>query len=101
MNNNLPRVYASPINKALNNNLEYYVSNIDDMNLRSVKQENIPRKINEIFASPNHVYKSKVKIVLNNNEEFETTIVGKTNNYLLALNGDKISIDNIINIDKI
>lgn len=101
MNNNLPRVYASPINKALNNNLEYYVSNIDDMNLRSVKQENIPRKINEIFASPNHVYKSKVKIVLNNNEEFETTIVGKTNNYLLALNGDKISIDNIISIDKI
>lgn len=101
MNNNLPRVYASPINKALNNNLEYYVSNVDDMNLRSVKQENIPRKINEIFASPNHVYKSKVKIVLNNNEEFETTIVGKTNNYLLVLNGDKISIDNIINIDKI
>lgn len=100
MNKNLPRVFASPINKNLTNNLEYHVSNMND-EVREVKNENIPRKINEIFSSPNHVYKSKVRIKLLNNEEIETVIVGKTGNYILALNGDKISINNIINIDKL
>lgn len=100
MNNNLPRVYANPINKTLKNNLEYYISSSNDNNLRSYNQ-NVPRKINEIFSSSNHVYKSRVLIKLLNNRELETTIVGKTGNYLLTLNGDKISINNIANIEKI
>lgn len=101
MNNNLPRVYASPINKNLTNNLEYHVSNINSLEVRDVKHENIPKKINEIFASPNHVYKSKVRIVLLNNEVLETTIIGKNGNYLLTLNGENISVNNILDIEKI
>lgn len=101
MNNNLPRVYASPINKQLENNLEYYVNSINVWDSRSANSKNIPKKINEIFSSPNHVYKSRVSIKLLNNEELETTIVGKTGNYLLALNGDKISINNIVDIEKV
>lgn len=98
---NLPKVYANPINKNLANNLEYSVSSANTLNLRKVDSVDVPRKINEIFASPNHVYKSKVLIKLLNNEELETIIVGKTGNYLLTLNGDKIKINSIINIDKI
>jgi len=101
MDNNLPRVYANPINKSLTNNLEYYVSDNKRNEERTILHENIPRKINEIFASPNHVIKSRVRIILANNEELETVIVGKTSNYLLTLNGDKISINNIVNIAKI
>ena len=100
MNNNLPRVYANPIDKELSNNLNYHICSTSIPDTRSLESENIPRKINEIFASPNHVYKSRVRIKLLNNEEIETTIVGKTGNYLLNLNGDKVSINNIINIDK-
>lgn len=99
MKNNLPRVYANPINKELKNNLDYYVSNTNEE--RSINSENIPRKINEIFASPHHVYKSKVRIRLFDNQELETTIVGKTGNYLLTLNGEKVNIDNIADIEKI
>lgn len=104
MNNkytNLPKVYANPINKDLANNLEYVVSSTKNQDLRNSYNVDVPRKINEIFASPNHVYKSKVLIKLFNNEELETVIVGKTGSYLLTLNGDKIKINNIINIDKI
>jgi len=101
MNNNLPRVYASPINKQLKNNLEYHISSTNSIDVRSISNENIPRKINEIFSSPSHVYKSRVWIKLLNNEELETTIVGKTGDYLLSLNGDKISINNIANIERI
>lgn len=104
MNNkdfNLPKVFANPINKTLTNNLDYAVSSTDSYDIRSTSNVDIPRKINEIFASPNHVYKSKVLIKLLNNEELETIIVGKTGGYLLTLNGDRISINNILNIEKI
>lgn len=98
MNGKLPKVFANPINKVLNNNKEVYISSKNE--LRGIKQENILKKINEIFASPHHVYKSKVKIITNL-DEFEATIVGKTNNDLLTLDGKKININNIINIDRI
>lgn len=100
MNNNLPKVFANPINKQLNNNLEYHVCSTNDRALRSVDVLDVSRKINEIFASPSHVYKSRVWVKLLNNEEIDTTIIGKTGNYLLSLNGDKININNIAQIEK-
>lgn len=101
MNDKLPKVYANPINKTLTNNLEYVVSSTNNLDVRNINVVDIPRKINEIFASPNHVYKSRVWIKLLDNQELETVIVGKTGTYLLTLNGDKISINNIQNIEKI
>ena len=98
MKRDLPRVYANPINKELRNNKEVYYGKNEE--IRSIKEENIPKKINEIFAHPNHVYKSRVKIRANNSE-YETTIVGKTSNYLLTLSGEKININNIESIDRI
>lgn len=97
MNKDLPKVYASPINKVLNNNKEVFVSS--DKENRSIKSENIPQKINEIFASIHHVYKSKVRITTNN-DDFITTIVGKTGNDLLTLNGEKININDIVDIER-
>ncbi len=94
----LPKVYASPINKELKNNREVYDSSVD---LREDSiSDNILVKINEIFASPHHVYKSKVHIKTKN-EEIDTVIVGKVNDYLLTLDGDKIRIGDIKTIERI
>ncbi len=98
MEKNLPRVYANPINKHLNNNKDVYYSGKEET--RSINNINIAKKINEIFASKSHVYKSRVRIKTIN-DEFETVIVGKTNDYLLTLSGDKISISSILNIEHI
>ena len=46
------------------------------------------------------MYKSKVRI-RTNIDGFETNIVGKTNNYLLTLDGKKININDIITIDRL
>lgn len=100
MDKKLPKVYASPINKPITNNREYFVSNVSTKETRNLKTENIPQKINEIFSNPHHVYKSKVKIIINS-EEIETTIVGKTSNDLLTLNGEKIAINKIDHIERI
>lgn len=100
MSNNqkdLPRVYASPITRDLNNNKKVYTTTSEEV--RSIKQENIPKKINEIFASPNHVYKSKVHIKTTNGE-IDAEIVGKTNNSLLTLSGERININSIESITR-
>ncbi len=98
MEKNLPRVYANPINKALSNNKDIFYSGENET--RSINTIDVTKKINEIFASKTHVYKSKVRIKTNN-DTTEEVIVGRTGAYLLTLSGAKISIPNIIDIERI
>ena len=98
MNRNLPKVYASPINKPITNNKDIFISSKDST--RSLNSNNIPEKINEIFANPHHVYKSDVKIITNN-DSYTTTIVGLNGSNLLTLNGERININNILDIERI
>ncbi len=97
MDRNLPKVYANPINKALNNNKDIFYSS--NRETRELRKEDIPRKINEIFASPSHVYKSKVRITTQNSD-FDAVIVGKKGEQLLTLSGENINIGDILNIEK-
>ena len=94
----LPKVFANSINKEFKNNREVYNSSLNEN--RVISHENIPQKINEIFASPHHVYKSRVYIKTKTGE-IDAIIVGKTNNVLLTLKGDRINIDEILDIEKI
>ena len=93
-----PRVYANPINKKIENVQDLFRS---DNNINNKKNPvDINKKINEIFASRNHVYKSKVRISLKD-KAFDTEIVGKTNLNLLTIDGKLISIPDIVDIEKI
>lgn len=98
MKKNLPKVYANPINKIINNNLDVYYN--DRTTKETKKSVDVTRKINEIFASTHHVYKSNVRIT-SINGILETTIIGKSGNNLLSLNGEKININDIQDIEKI
>ncbi len=97
MNEELPKVYANPIDHELNNNTDIFYSSKKDT--RGTKN-NIPRLVNEIFANPHHVYKSKVLITINN-QSSEEIIVGKTNNQLLTLDGHHININDIEDIQRL
>ena len=91
-----PRVFANPINKKLNNSQEVFYEGKS-----SVRESiDINKKINEIFNSSHHVYKSKVEITTNN-KSITCEIVGKTSNNLLTLDGNVIRIRDIIDIKKI
>ncbi|MDE6284464.1 MAG: hypothetical protein K2M17_01815 [Bacilli bacterium] len=94
----LPRVFANPINKELSNVQNVYCDSLD--RTVSSNPKNINRKINEIFASTSHVYKSKVKITYSDSTE-EAVIVGKTNINLLTIDGKLIKITDIVDIEKI
>lgn len=93
----LPSVSAFEITKKLNNSQERFYSNFDIMPKSKV---NVKAKINAIFSSNNHVYKSRVRITLKN-DILERTIIGKTSLELLTLTGEKIKIADIIDIEKI
>ena len=60
----------------------------------------INKKINEIFGSLNHVYKSKVRITMSDGVK-EEEIVGKTNINLLTIDNKLIKITDILDIEKI
>lgn len=92
-----PRVFANPINKKIDNVQDLFRSDKDS---RSINPVDVNKKINEIFASRNHVYKSKVRITLKD-AVIEREIVGKTNINLLTLDGDLIRITDIVDIERI
>ena len=98
MKKDLPRVYANPIDKEIRNNTDIYYGKNEEIRIdRSI---NVYEKNNQIFASPHHVYKSNV-LLQTKNGDIKTTIVGKSGNYLLCLNGDKINMLDIVDIERI
>ena len=95
-----PKVFASPINKKINNSQEVFYEHDGIRNEVRYSYNDIIKKINDIFNSSHHVYKSKVSITTKDNY-FNCDIVGKTSNSLLTLEGDLIRISDILDIKKI
>ena len=93
-----PKVFASPINKKINNSQEvYYERNNKE---RSYSSNTILKKINDIFNDSRHVYKSKVRITTVN-EDIICDMVGQTSDSILTLDGISIKISDIKDIKKI
>lgn len=91
----IPEVFVNKINK-INNNKEVFYSYKD----KTLKPEkiNVREKINKLFKSNDFVYKKKFYIKTKY-EEKEYIIISKTTDYLLDINGSRIYIDNILDIN--
>jgi len=94
---NLPRVFAKPIEKDLKNNKDLFYSKLlEDRN----ENKNILKEIDNIFHSKDFVYKRKVEITTKDGKK-EVSIVGKSGNNLLTLDGLVIKITDILDIKKL
>lgn len=95
----LPKVFANKIDDSINNTQDIFYGSD---RFSKIKKDDISiiKKINNIFSSSNHVYKSKVKIILRD-KEVEKTIVGKNNTNLITIDGELIKIIDILDINKI
>lgn len=93
----LPKVYASPIEKKIQNNKEMFYSRLlEEKN----GPKNISKEIDKIFKSRDFVYKSKVSITTKDGI-IETNLVGKNASSILTLDGNSIKITDILDIKKL
>lgn len=96
MNKKIPSVFANHIDKKIVNNNTYSVTRSDEV----FKNEKIDvnSKINNIFKSSGYIYKINVEIVLKD-KTITKKIIGKKNGYLITIDNERISIDDIIDIN--
>lgn len=94
----LPKVYATNISKEFHNTQDLFYGNDRNDNVKDTVS--VIKKINNIFSSSRHVYKSRVKITLND-RVVDKVIVGKTNTDLITIDGELIKIINILDIKQV
>lgn len=99
----LPKVFNSSESKKFNNNSNIYYSSSDRSNMRDrdIKDtKTITQKINEIFASPNYIYKANVEITLKD-KKVTKRIIGRNKQYIITMDNNLIPISDIIDIRSI
>ena len=96
----LSKVYVNKIKK-INNNKEVYYSykdNNDEVIEEKMSLFDIQKKIDALFRSSDFIYKKKFHIKTKY-EEKDYIIISKSYDYLLTIDGERIYIDNILEIN--
>ena len=96
----LPNVFHNKINKKFNNNRNVYYSNNTYEDNSVADTRTILQKINDIFSSPNYVYKANVEITLKD-KKVTKRIIGRNKNYIITMDNDLIPITDIIDIKSV
>ena len=100
MNKGIPKIFVNKINKIYNNDEVYYSykdNNIDEDII--IDPYDMRSKIDDLFRSNDFIYKKKFHIKTKYDDK-DYVIISKSYDYLLTINGEKIYIDNIIDINK-
>lgn len=102
MEKKLPSVFVNSKANSINSNNKSVYYSFENSNKIIDKKYNsieIRKKINELFNKSNYNYKVKVDITYFNGEKKEEVIISKNYDYLLSINGERILIDNIVDIN--
>ena len=94
----LPKVFVNPINHNIENVQQKYKSSMSDRNA-NYKSINIS-DVDKILNSSKHIYRSKVKMVIDD-ESCEKVIISRNGNYIITLDNEKIPITSINFIEEI
>lgn len=100
---NLPKVFQNSNIKTDNISQDVFYSEKDSEfisldNTEPIKDKYIiEKKINDLFNSTNYVYKLNV-ILKTQNDEIKTTVIGRTQKYLITIDNKKIDISSILDI---
>ena len=101
MEKKLPGIFAGKVDKKTGNNEDVYYSSHEVR--ESVQQgkindsRNVNQKINDIFNSPNYIYKADV-IIKTNSGEVTKRIVGKNATHLITIENELIPLTEIKDI---
>lgn len=95
--NDLPKVFANPIDKTINNNRSYSYGRLEEEK-KSRDEKAVLEKINKIFKSDTTLYSIDCIITFANRED-KFTIIGRTSNNLVTSHQRLIPIREIYDID--
>ena len=90
----LPNLYKGKVNKVSKNQKETFINKEEKK-----KKVNVDKQVNDIFSSPNYVYKADVSIITTTGETIKKTIIGRTNNSLITIDDELIDVSKISQID--
>lgn len=93
----LPRVFANPIDKNINNNRNFSYGKLED-NSEIYDPVKVQEKINKLFKSDGTVYSIDCEITFDGYKK-KYTIIGKTTNNLVTRNQKLIPINEIKDIN--
>ena len=79
-------IYKNTTNKAYDNNKEYCFL------------KNTSNNFNNIFEDISSIYKKKF-LIKTDKKEYNTHLIGKTDNYLVTFNEEKIYLKDIVSIE--
>lgn len=97
----LPKVFRNNVNKKFNNNKSVYYSNRNSNTIEDIKDNrNVLQKINEIFSSPNYVYKANVEITLKD-KKVTKRIIGRNKDFIITMDNTLIPVSDIVDIKSI
>lgn len=97
----LPKVFKNSVDKTFTNNRNvYYSSDRATKSLDSTDSKTVLQKINEIFSSPNYVYKANVEITLKD-KKVTKRIIGRNKNYIITMDNTLIPVNEILDIKSI
>jgi len=93
MENKLPKVYVNPIDHEINNSQRIYKSNMSE-NFDTGRKVSID-DIDKIINDRHHILKSKVRVVMMDNNIKNKILVSRINDELLFMDGEKINVRDI------
>lgn len=96
----LPKVFQNNINKEFKNNNSVFYSRNSITEDEVKDSKTILQKINDIFSSPNYVYKANVEITLKD-KKITKRIIGRNKNYVITMDNMLIPITDIVDIKSI
>lgn len=103
MNKKVPKIFVNKINK-INNNKEVFYSfkNNNDFEYekkeeKTINEFELQNKIDKLFRTNDFIYKKKFHIKTKYSED-EYTLISKSYDYLLTIEGKRIYIKDIIDI---
>ena len=96
----LPKVFQNNFNKKFENNNSVFYSHSNFSKKELSDSISIKQKINDIFSSPNYVYKANVEITLKD-KQINKRIIGRNKDYIITMDNSVIPINDIVDIRSI
>lgn len=91
----LPKIYHEDINKAITNNKEVYYSKYEESkSVEEKESESVDEVLKKVFNGIGYSFNIPLKIITNN-KTYETSLIGKTGNYLITFDDDTIPLSEV------